>query len=150
MNKDPIIRLTACRLKTNTEISTDKVYKFNESGKMRWLQKILFKVLDKLGALEYPTILTVTSVKVNTKTVFETLMKQAEFSKYDFDQTPKQLIIGDKTFSELIGCEEFRSYISFFAPVEFYDGIGTIRGFRVKVKIVPWWDGCVLLPEDHK
>lgn len=150
MNKDPIIRLTACRLKSHTEISTDKVYKLNESGKMRWLQKILFKILDKLGAFEYPTISTITSVKVNTKTVFETLMRQAEFSKYDFDQTPKQLIIGDKTFSELIGCEEFRSYISFFAPVEFYDGIGTIRGFKVKIKIVPWWDGCVLLPEDCK
>lgn len=148
MNKDPIIRLTACRLKRHTEISTDKVYKFNESGKMRWLQKILFKVLDKLGALEYPTILTVTSVKVNTKTVFETLMKQAEFSKYDFDQTPKQLIIGSKTFSELIKCKEFKSYISFLAPGEFYDGMWIIRGFKVKIKIVPWWDGCVLLPED--
>ena len=115
MNKDPIIRLTACRLKTNTEISTDKVYKFNESGKILWLQKILFKILDKLGALEYPTILKDTSIKVNTKTVFETLMKQAEFSKYEFDQTPKQLIIGDKTFSELMECEEFRRYISFFS-----------------------------------
>ena len=36
----------------------------------------------------------------------------------------------------------------FLVPGEFYDGIGTIRGFKVKIKIVPWWDGCVLLPED--
>ena len=98
------------------------------------MQKILFKILDKLGAFEYPKISTITSITVNTKTVFETLMKQAEFSKYDFDQTPKQLIIGSKTFSELIGCEEFRSYISFFAPGEFYDGVWTIRGFKVKIK----------------
>ena len=25
---------------------------------------------------------------------------------------------------------------------------GSIMGFKVKIKIVPWWDGCVLLPED--
>lgn len=136
--------------KSHTEISTDKVYKFNESGKILWLQKILFKILDKLGAFEYPKISTITSITVNTKTVFETLMKHAEFSKYDFDQTPKQLIIGSKTFSELIECKEFRSYISFLAPGEFYDGMGIIRGFKVKIKIVPWWDGCVLLPEDCK
>ena len=30
MNKDPIIRLTACRLKNNVEISPDKIYKFRE------------------------------------------------------------------------------------------------------------------------
>lgn len=148
MNKDPVARLTACRLKSHTEISTDKIYKFNGSKKFHWLQKILFKVLDKLGAFEYPKILTVTSITVNTKTVFETLMKQAEFSAHDFNQTPKQLIIGALTFSELMECEEFRSYISFLAPGEFYDGTGTIRGFKVTIKIVPWWDGCVLLPED--
>ena len=148
MNKDPIIRLTACRLKNSVEISPDKIYKFRESGKLIWLQKILFKILDKLDAFEYQKISTVTSVTVNTKTVFETLMRQAEFSKYDFNQTPKQLIIGDKTFRELMGCEEFRNYVSFLAPGEFYDEFGSIRGFKVKIKIVPWWDGCVLLPED--
>ena len=46
MNKNPVVRLIACRLKTNTEISPDKIYKFNESGKLRRLQKILFKILD--------------------------------------------------------------------------------------------------------
>ena len=129
-------------------ISPDKIYKFRESGKLIWLQKILFKILDKLDAFEYQKISTVTSVTVNTKTVFETLMRQAEFSKYDFNQTPKQLIIGDKTFRELMGCEEFRNYVSFLAPGEFYDEFGSIMGFKVKIKIVPWWDGCVLLPED--
>ena len=123
-------------------------YEFKPTGKLQWLQRLCWKFLHKRKAL---------SIYHDTKTIFKqhrvepgiflgklTAMRR-DIMHY-FNANCTRLIIGAKDYCELMSCPEMNSRISFTAT--YRTGPATVAG--LKVEVVPWMEGFVILPEESK
>lgn len=123
-------------------------YEFKPSGKLQWLQRLCWKFLHKRKAL---------SQHHDTKTEFKehevkpgiflgklTAMRRDIMHYSNANCT--RLIIGAKDYCELMSCPEMNEFFSFTA--QYRTGQATVAG--LKVEVVPWMEGFVILPEESK
>lgn len=113
--------------------------------KWQWLQKVIFSLLRRMGCFSQETELVVTRHLIDTDEFMKALCQQhmevlSQYARYD---TPCRLLIGPQQFDALHGTAgDINSPITFYGE---YRTRHTIRG--MKVTIVPWMDGMLVLPD---
>lgn len=113
-----------------------------------WLQKIALWVLKKLGC--YSIIREVGMVKhvIDTEQFMNKLLIQKRELVDLYHLRGEHLLVGYKEFKELT-CIQACTPLSFTAPYMWSDGRRT-DPFDLKVTIVPWMKGFLVLPRGFK
>lgn len=125
-------------------------YAFNEKGKVLWLQRALFWVLEKLGCQQEK--IGYKQVVIDTGDFVERLKRHRSdvWSRLPLEGGPTELLIGAEDFDELMSVPGVQCLIQFKAGYEV--GHRTRRGdthYRImdlNVVIVPWMRGMVVMP----
>lgn len=135
---------------------TMDAFSFDEKKGHVLIQRICFWFLNKIKAY-YPQVQINTTyeiVDIDTNKAFDTLLKQLEISQIITKELSSRcnnytLLIGAKTHSELICDTRVRGLVQ-------YELNGEIRRYcnlqifniKIVVKVIPWIDGMVLLPDN--
>jgi len=128
------------------EVEVKDAYEYRPNGRLPWLQRIIFWIACKLGAYHLSERVEVHAVEFSPETFMEALYFQRRSLFEHFNREPKYLLIGSEDFDELMHTAVKDNLFSFDA--RYY--CGTRSGPEImglKVCVVPWMKGCVVLPE---
>jgi hypothetical protein len=122
-------------------------YVFRKDKKHHWLQRLCFRVLDKLEAYKKVEHITFSTHRIDTDYFVDRVMRQQRdiFNYYHPDR-PVELIIGAEDYNKLAGTPEFNQLVEFEVPLHF-NGRGRHRLMGLRVTIVPWMQGILVIPE---
>jgi hypothetical protein len=113
---------------------------------MAWLHRLLWRSLQRLGALvpamnEYVSVLR---FPMDNDTVFGRIFESRR-DLFANHRRPSEVLIGPNTLSELMDCPELRDYPS---PIDFTAQCGFGKTiFSLPIRVVPQMEGVVVLDE---
>lgn len=140
-------RIRLVRAETDTtSVWVPNRYEFNAKGKWPWLQRQLFKILDRLRAYSYDTQVTYSTVEVDTSKIVEALMQHQSDVHMLMERRAKYLVIGVDAFAELSNDPMIRNYMRF----DFQTKIGYNNRYQMlglECIVVPWIQGFFILPD---
>lgn len=122
-------------------------YEYRKDRPLRWLQKICIFILGKLKCHYWGETVTLQEIEVNPKKFIEIFFSEISNIQSVFHMKPTRIIMGAKNYAELMSDKEFLNYFHF--RTEYKYCIGGIRRTEIvglKVEIVPWLDGIIVLP----
>jgi hypothetical protein len=117
-------------------------FSFRKDRPAQWLQKLCLYTLRKLGAFDIGEKEVVKHYTLKPRLFMERLYKQREYLFSQFDREPSCLLIGAGDFEEMMGMRDIHQYLSFTGEYN--------RGHEIiglKVHIVPWMKGFIVLPK---
>ena len=117
-------------------------FEFRKDRKHPWLQKMLFRLLAKLGCYVNSETVTFERHTVDTGNFAENLFLQERGLMSLYHARGKILLIGPDDFREITGNPEIRHMFEFSSN---YHWDGGIHGMRIKV--IPWMKGMLVIPE---
>jgi hypothetical protein len=121
-------------------------YSLRPHGRLAWLHRMLWRALEKLGALspamnQYVDVLR---LPLDNDSIFERIFE----SRHDLfarHRRPAEVLIGPNTLAELINCPEVRDYPS---PFIFTARAGFDRTiFDLPIRVLPQMEGVVVVDE---
>lgn len=130
---------------THNMVTLKHAYEFRRDLRYRWVQKICFWVLQKIGAYCQEDTVDVTYHDINTTDVLERLYRNIDIA-YEYNHVdPEHIIMGSQDFHELMGIPGSHSHFQFDAQ---YGRSKRLLGIRVHV--VPWIRGMIVVPNLDK
>jgi hypothetical protein len=122
-----------------TSVSTDSHFSFTPPRKNAGRAKRYFSKLKKLGAIrtefrEVPMYVET----VNSTGIYPQVQEQYEQCCHNHKGRPTRLIIGAKNWKDLLYSPEMRRDYTSFQQPDLFQGM--------KIEIVPWLDGILVLP----
>ncbi len=134
-------------------VAYPKTYTFQSNKKYHWLQKACIWILDQLQCeytgypKRYPDteIYTTTTWPIDKKKLFETVYSQMRNIYQHTGKYPTKFIVGYDDWMEFLGADTERKHIHATFSVEYNEHQYT-GPFNLKVEIVPWIQGWILLP----
>lgn len=127
-------------------ILTDTTYSYRKHGKLPWLQKILFAILDKLGCGAYYTE-TFNYETIAIEDVLERVVKNYHNLQLIHEIRPKYLVLGRNYYADLLRHEYGMQYIQLPSNYRQYGVKPHDMFMGMKIILVPWMEGMVILPE---
>lgn len=120
------------------------------AGKALWLQQILFWILRHLKAQFAVREDTYSRTEIDSRKVIDLLVEHCKNiqSLLGDHPTPKYAVMGNRQFRECI--DSARTGAPAKHPFQFhvsFPGRGGMRVFGLEVIVVPWIDGCFILPD---
>jgi hypothetical protein len=121
-------------------------YELYAHGRFAWLHRMLWRTLQRLGALkpsmnEYVDVLR---LPLDNDSIFERIFESRR-DLFARRRRPTEVLIGPNTLSELINCPELRDYGS---PFSFTAHAGYDRTiFDLPIRVVPQMEGVLVLDE---
>lgn len=115
-------------------------YQLRRDRSAVWLQRLCVWVLRKLGAHAVVEVEDVTPVEFYSDDLISALNRQRQEVSGRFGHKPARLVIGAEDFRRLMNTPEIHQYVQINTQ---YRG-HTVLGLRVE--IVPWMRGMVVLP----
>lgn len=119
-------------------------FQFRKDRPLHWLQKLCLFILMKLQAycVDYKTVYETRSI--DTDSFMEQLLTQRENLVRLFNMKPSTLLIGSEDYVELMREVAFSNpqYFSFDTS---YNHDLEILG--LKVHVIPWMKGCLVMPD---
>jgi len=139
---ETVLKAYLPRIETMYEV-VDGAYAFNERGKLKWLQKLCLKILDKLGCQYYNQAVEVKAILVDFDKVIDLIQAQRDAIEMTYGRRCKYAILGQNAMRRLnIECGD---RFTFVLPA------GPNRRFRefagMRVILCPWFDGVLCLDE---
>ena len=117
-------------------------FRYNDNKGYKWVQRLCCWIMKKIGADYYDEKAAyLTKTSFNTQDFIGKIFQQKGDIQQYFNRKPKQLLIGDEDFRELMGTPEIRDMLSFHTS---YNYDREICG--LKVTIIPWMKGILVLP----
>lgn len=138
-------------LVTQSLPSPDK-FEFKAGKKYHWLQKICFKILDRIGCRSLETTTTVVYKDIQAKDLLDLVLKSIDAVYYSTNERREDLVvcIGNQEWSELISNPYMATHNWFSyscGPFRAYDGFNReCSPFGVQVAVIPWMQGVVVVP----
>lgn len=131
-------------------------YEFNPRGKLVWLQRLCFWVLDRLHCQARDYVETVTYAPLQGKDIQELVLNSIRTVKHDVNpDIANDLVvcIGTKEWCELMNLNHIARYFGSFyyntGPYGYYDGWSRQNSpFGIQVAVIPWMSGVVVVPRD--
>ena len=142
------IEFVECRETTSFVLEPD-AYRYNPDRPARWLQRFCLWVLRKLHCHNYQEEVAYTRHVIHPERVFDRILRtHRELLDRNY-QEPYILYIGAGTFRELMDDdqEEIRELFRFAVSYEHSDRFGHYRVMGMKVRVIPWMEGLVGVPE---
>lgn len=136
-----------------TNAWSDNAYEFRPERKWHWLQRLCFRVLDKIGAHQLLTVTKRTYGPLNPNRSLEEALFNAVQNVMDFERFVEEdlyVIMGPKQARQYMSTQEFRHTVTWQTNVRVcrYGQIDRIYG--VKCQVVPWIDGFAVVPYPQK
>jgi hypothetical protein len=119
-------------------------FKFKPKGRAQWLQRLAWKFLNWLGAMDqaYEPKTTVQRHVIDADKFVDLILKQRRALFDGFRKDGQRLLIGAEDYRELMG--EISAINHHF---EFQAEIGMNRRIMgLNVEVVPWMRGVILMP----
>lgn len=133
----------------------DLKYKYNDSGKLLFLQRACFWVLRKLGCQIQDTSIIHTRTQVDLDDLFQDVMDNTWMMNMIYNKEAKYIIVGKDYYVKYVHpvLMHDQGYMQFQVPPT-YEAKVKRNGVRMKgiymglnVIMVPWIDGMFCLPE---
>jgi hypothetical protein len=141
--------ITARYFKETTQsFLVPEAYKFDQTKKYPWLQKLCLRILQKLGCQHYESRIVVEEVSINTRDFLDAFFEQHKCLDFCYRYQPKHLLIGVRDFQNLQAIPGINRLLTFDASTKLYSSDEGYFFYDLKVTIVPWMDGWVLLPKE--
>jgi hypothetical protein len=116
-----------------------------------WLQRMAIWVLRRLGCNAITIRVEATRVTVNTDHFMSNLIAQDRELVSMYHQRGDRLLLGNEEFHKLVNCDILNNHpISFEAAYRHTVREGneySIGGFKMKVTVIPWMKGMLVLPK---
>jgi hypothetical protein len=150
---DPYYSTLLHKADDHCEVTT--VYRFRPDRRHPWLQRILFRMLDWLGAWDVKVTSTVSEVVIQSGKLYEFLDLHAIDSYRRTGQVSKRVIMGWRTFKKFAASQELNDMLSYqqvfdLPPINRPDSHyerAFYRGYRIYT--FPWFaEGVVVIPND--
>lgn len=126
-----------------TQDEFEWAFQYRSDRSYKWLQKLCFWILRKLKAFHQEDRATYITIEIDTEKFIKRLFQQRESIARCLSLDTTHLLIGHDDFVELM--EETKYYSSFSFVTKY--GYGQ-QLFGLKVIVVPWMQGFVLLTKD--
>jgi hypothetical protein len=127
-------------------------YQYNPNGKAPWLQRLCFRVLDKLQAHAEFQEIKIMRTRLDLDKLVDALMRNKIDVERIYNKRAKYLVIGGDKWLALTN-DTAHNLQMFTVPYDFNARVGfnstpTPKMFAgLKVIVVPWVDGLFVLPE---
>jgi hypothetical protein len=126
------------------------VYEFREECKWHWLQKLCFKILDKIGAHRQETTHFYRRRKSQNDNLLKSLLGQEkQWLELVYNQRPR-IYLGINEERELY---KLSSFMGFDTPLKMTGSIELGMGrerptwHHIPIYVVPWMKGAIIVPE---
>lgn len=142
---DNQIRLIKHEHQLATAIDPNR-FELNQRGRWPWLQKLLFKLLRKLGANSLNTSVSYKTVEIDTKSILNALMENQRDVMTLYNKRARYIVMGPRDYARFTNDPECRDllYFGFSVPI----GMGNRRTIMgMEVVIVPWIEGFFVMPD---
>lgn len=126
-----------------TMVPTQDAFKFEPKGRAQWAQRLAWRFLNWVGAMDqaYEPKVTVTRHSVDADKFMDRLLKQRRALLDGYHKEGQRLVIGSEDYFELMGEIAVHHHFNFNAEVGMR---GRLMGLTVEV--VPWMRGAVVMP----
>lgn len=121
-------------------------FEFRSDKKYHWIQKFCFWILRKIGAYRRENIHSFKKFTINPDSFMERLFKQNSYLQKEFNMKPSKLFIGAEDYTAVMGGDEMRQMLQFNTSYHFRDGRCGIEIMGLKVTVVPWMRGIIVMP----
>lgn len=114
-------------------------------GRLAWLQRLLWKALQRMGALAQQFDEKVDIVRLPLPDKVLAAIMDAHEGLFRAHRKPSEILIGPNTLAELIRCPEMRDWNS---PLQINASAGFNRTFyNLPIRVVPQMEGVLVLDE---
>ena len=130
-------------MRTEERMVRSEGYVFNEGHRWKWLKRILWVALTKMGALSPHMDMKAHLVRMPAPSdLFEAIWKTQD-GLYATYRKPKEILIGPETLSNLLGDPRIRDCLQ---PIE-AKGQGYFNGeaFGLPIRVIPQMEGVVVV-----
>lgn len=123
-------------------------YRFREGGKLPWLQRLCFWVLDRIAPAEPVVTSTIHFEAAKIARVLEMVEDQFQTVVIATGRPPTRLLIGARNWRDMTKDPELPFHVEGDGPYRYTSYSSGIRDkvMRLHVEIVPWMRGIVVLP----
>lgn len=119
-------------------------YKFNPSGRAKWLQRLAWRFLQWRGSLiqAYEPKDEVIRHVIEADTFIERILKQRNELMRGFNRDGQTLLIGSEDYAQMMRAPEMRDHMFSFGA-----RVGMDRQIvGLNVQVIPWMRGMVVMP----
>jgi hypothetical protein len=121
------------------------------SNKMKWLQRICFKILEKLGARKYTeykqSIRSLDKENVLTKILDNQMLARELSNPYRMDSC-STVIVGRDILRELQNNSDLWQYARFTVKANYRNALQIVGHKEIDVIFCPWMEGMFILPPE--
>jgi hypothetical protein len=123
-------------------------YKLKPHGRFAWLQRLLWRGLRRFKALEQAHEPKTTYMRhvIDDAEFMRRIFKQRD-ALFKVSREPTRLLIGSRDYAELMGCPEIHQMFDFRTEYHIESSGRGPRIVGLKVTVVPWMEGLLVLPE---
>ena len=118
-------------------------FEFRKDRPYKWLQKVCFYVLRKLCAYSISESVTIERHVLNGEKFIDRILKQRQELISKFNMEPDRLLIGAEDYADLMDETMSNHQFYFNATYGRYD-----RYLNLKVEVIPWMRGCIVMPKE--
>jgi hypothetical protein len=136
--------------RTNTSFLKphDDIYRYNQEGRIPWLQRLCFWILKKLKAYYIENVSQTSIITIDKNKTLEEIIRKVSVDFF-YDSNCKYILVGRDVLSDL---RKLNQELSFYIPQAFYESYGSgcsTRGEYMGLTIIyiPWMMGALPLPE---
>lgn len=126
-------------------------WKLKPFGKLSRKQKAAWRFLQDSGSVEpaYDTHVKVTQYHIDSDDIMRKIFSQRNEVAKLLDREGDRLYIGSEDFNELRGHRDAAHYFNLNASYYKQDGFAP-RLFGMKITVVPWMRGVLVVPKDGR
>lgn len=118
-------------------------WKLNAHGRLAWLHRLLWRWLEKMGAVAQSYDEVVKTVRLPcSDDVFRAILEQRS-GLFEVSRKPKEILIGPHTLDELYSCPEMRDMMM-KATMTARAGYGR-EFYNLPIRVVPQMEGVIVL-----
>ena len=118
-------------------------HKLHAHGRLGWLHRLLWRALLRMGAIKVNTeeTIKVYRVLIDEEALFDRVRANLD-AILRRGETPKEILLGPDTFSEMMNSPELRGYN---APFSFDMRYGYNKSlYGLPVHVLPWMEGVLV------
>lgn len=130
-------------------------FEYRPKAKWPWLQRQIFKILDRLGAHASIPTQKIERLTIIPDDLFKSIWGQAnEIERHHIELSDCTVLVGSSDFERIMCLPRDQVYmlsrpIKIDCQGELYDGMTRDTFYRgLRVQVVPWMQGVVVIPQE--
>lgn len=131
-------------------IELNNSYTYRNDKKYKWLQRLCFFILGKIGAWNQEKTVKYTRITFKTDDFMKAIFTQKDELARWFNRDGIKILIGGEDFQKLMHSEMIRDSFRFHASYHFGCGKGRYQIYGLDATVIPWMKGILVLPKEEE